>query len=83
MEELEFSRCQVHDRVWDFAITICVLHLILTLAVGGMPEGQWWGVLIGGGVLLGVGGYFASNKYWGMMAQKRLDDKVNALNAST
>jgi len=72
---------KVHDRIWDFGFTIFLLHIILSAAIGGGPvNGQWWGTVVAGALINATGGYFASNWYWGMIAQARLDGKVNALN---
>lgn len=72
---------KVYDRVWDFALTIVLLHIILSCAIGGAPaNGQWWGTLIGGVSILIVGGWKASETYYGMQAQERLNSKVDALN---
>merc|ERR1711907_60114 len=71
---------KVYDRVWDFTITLVVLHIILSAAIGGAPtNGQWWGTVIGGGLMLVVFGYLACSCYWDSIAQTRLDGKVNAL----
>ena len=74
-------RCQVYDRVWDFTITIVLLHIIISVAVtGGETKGEWWACVGGGGVILGGLGYFLSDYYWGMIAQERLTGKMDVVN---
>ena len=76
---------QVYDRVWDFAITLVVIHVILTACVSageGMGNGEWWGATAGGGVLLAGIGYGLSDWYWGMVTQERLNGKIDAVDGS-
>merc|ERR1712025_966653 len=72
---------RVYDRVWDFTLTMMLIHIVLSIAISGSPgNGQWWGVVAGGGLILGVGGYFLSDYYWGMQAQARLTAKMDTVN---
>merc|ERR1712146_2582 len=67
---------KVYDRVWDFVSTLCLVHLVLCMGIGGAPDnGIWWVCFLSGGCALFLIGHFATKAYWDRIAQKRLDDK--------
>jgi len=72
---------RVYDRVWDFAATISLIHLVICCCVSGGPTNWvWWVTFLSGAATLFGVGHFVCNYYWDLQGQKRLDDKVNTLN---
>jgi len=79
-EEGVVSRHAIHDRVWDFAVTTGLLHIIISSIVVPPSNWKWWVTILCSILILSVVGGPASRKYWTLEAQKRINSSMDACN---